>query len=163
MVDKHMYTLANEIYELLKKENKTITTAESCTGGLIGGVITSVPGVSSYYKEGVITYSNKAKEKYLGVKHDTLLKYGAVSHQTALEMAEGILKAADADISLAVTGIAGPDGGTDEKPVGLVYIGLAQKGKDTIYEKFIFPGDRDTVRELTIENALCMAKKVLNS
>lgn len=147
------------IKALVKKLNEkhmTISTAESCTGGMIGASITSVAGASSVYNEGYITYSNDAKEKNLGVLHTTLETYGAVSKQTAIEMADGVRKKSNADIGISVTGIAGPTGGTDEKPVGLVYIGVATK--DVIQaHKFIFSGSRDDVRKSTVETAIRLA------
>lgn len=152
--------MENIVYRLLKEKNYTLTTAESCTGGLIGSIITNVPGISSYYKEGIVTYSNEAKMKYLNVKEETLSMYGAVSEQTACEMAEGALKNADADVAVAVTGIAGPDGGTEEKKVGLVYISVADKDS-TVVEKFQFTGDRQKVRRLAAKNAINMVRKKL--
>ena len=152
--------LENVVYNILKEKNLTLTTAESCTGGLIGSIITNVPGISSYYKEGIITYSNEAKMKYLSVKEETLNQYGAVSEQTAKEMAEGALKNSGADISVAVTGIAGPDGGTAEKKVGLVYIAVADK-ESTNVEKFQFTGTRQKVRRLAAKNAINMVRKKL--
>ena len=117
-------TLEDAVVELLKGKKMTVTTAESCTAGLLAGRIMNVAGASEVYEEGYITYANRAKSKLLGVKEETLEAYGAVSEQTAREMAEGAAKAAGADAALAVTGIAGPGGGTKEKPVGLVYIVL---------------------------------------
>ena len=152
--------LENVVYSILKEKNLTLTTAESCTGGLIGSIITNVPGVSSYYKEGIVTYSNEAKMKYLGVKEETLKEFGAVSYETAKEMAEGALKNTGADIAVAVTGIAGPDGGTAEKKVGLVYISVADKD-NTVVEKFQFTGDRQKVRRLAAKNAINMVRKKL--
>ena len=152
--------LENVVYNILKEKNLTLTTAESCTGGLIGSIITNVPGISSYYKEGIITYSNEAKMKYLSVKEETLNQYGAVSEQTAKEMAEGALKNSGADISVAVTGLAGPDGGTAEKKVGLVYIAVADK-ESTNVEKFQFTGTRQKVRRLAAKNAINMVRKKL--
>ena len=121
-------TLEDAVVELLKGKKMTVTTAESCTAGLLAGRIMNVAGASEVYEEGYITYANRAKSKLLGVKEETLEAYGAVSEQTAREMAEGAAKAAGADAALAVTGIAGPGGGTKEKPVGLVYIGCYVKG-----------------------------------
>lgn len=152
--------LENVVYNILKEKNLTLTTAESCTGGLIGSCITNVPGVSSYYKEGIVTYSNEAKMKYLDVKEETLKELGAVSYETAKEMAEGALKNTGADISVAVTGIAGPDGGTAEKKVGLVYIAVADK-ENTVVEKFQFTGTRQKVRRLAAKNAINMVRKKL--
>ena len=153
-------SLEETVYNLLKEKNLTLTTAESCTGGLVGATITNVPGISLYYKEGFITYSNEAKMKYLGVSKDTLDKYGAVSEQTAKEMARGAVKNTGADIAVSVTGIAGPGGGTDEKRVGLVYIGIADKD-DSYAEKFQFTGDRQKIRRLSAKNAINMVRKKL--
>ncbi|MGN0482970.1 MAG: CinA family protein [Lachnospiraceae bacterium] len=139
--------------ELLEKNHLTISTAESCTGGLIAGTLVNVAGISSYFNEGYVTYANAAKEKLLHVSHETLEKYGAVSPQTAEEMARGCAAAAGSNIGIASTGIAGPDGGTAEKPVGLVYIGCCLDGDVTV-EKHIFNGDRQTVRAQAVEAAL---------
>ena len=149
------------VVEMLLKKQLTITTAESCTGGLIGATLVNVPGVSAVFKEGYITYANESKQKILGVSEDTLEKYGAVSEQTAREMAEGAIKAADADISIAVTGIAGPDGGTDEKPVGLVYMACRYKGK-TVAERHVFDGDRLMVRNTTVLYALDLVQRTIS-
>lgn len=148
--------MINKLVEKLNKKSMTIATAESCTGGMIGACITSVSGASNVYNEGYITYSNDAKEKNLGVSHTTLETYGAVSEQTAREMADGVRRKANADIGIAVTGIAGPTGGTDEKPVGLVYIGVATKD-DVKAHRFVFSGDRDAVRKSTVESAIRLA------
>ena len=148
------YILAETVYRKLKEQGKTLATAESCTGGLIGGALTAVPGVSECYGYGVVTYANEAKEKLLGVKHETLETVGAVSPETARQMAEGALRLSGADIAVAVTGIAGPGGGTAEKPVGLVYIGLALKNSYSKAIKNIFKGDRDEVRTSTVCKAL---------
>ncbi len=148
---------ARILVELLRKKNKTLATAESCTGGLIGGAITSVPGASEVYGFGFITYANEAKERILGVRHETLAAHGAVSPETAAEMAAGARKAGGADIAVAVTGIAGPGGGTPEKPVGLVYVGVAsERGVRTV--KLNLSGDRDAVRRRTVERALDEAR-----
>ena len=149
------------VVEMLLKKQLTITTAESCTGGLIGATLVNVPGVSAVFKEGYITYANESKQKILGVSEDTLEKYGAVSEQTAREMAEGAIKAADADVSIAVTGIAGPDGGTDEKPVGLVYMACSYKGK-TVAQRHVFDGDRLSVRNTTVFYALDLVRRTIS-
>lgn len=149
------------VVELLLKKQLTITTAESCTGGLIGATLVNVPGVSSVFKEGYITYANESKQKLLGVSQDTLAKYGAVSEQTAREMAEGAVKAANADVSIAVTGIAGPDGGTAEKPVGLVYMACAYNGK-TVVRRHVFDGDRLKVRSTTVLYALDLVRRTIS-
>ncbi len=129
----------------------TIATAESCTGGMLGKEITSVSGASEIYGFGFITYANEAKMKLLGVKEETLEKYGAVSEQTAMEMAIGARKNAGSTIAVSTTGIAGPGGGTKEKPVGLVYISLAYDGGAQV-KKLNLKGDRDSVRTQTCEN-----------
>lgn len=153
-------TLEETIVELLKEKGKTVTTAESCTGGLVAGRLLNVPGASSVYMEGYITYSNEAKEKLLGVSHVTLEQYGAVSKETACEMAEGAAKAAGADLAISVTGIAGPDGGTKEKPVGLVYVGCYADGEARAYE-FHFTGNRAKNRESTVAKALTILREAL--
>lgn len=142
---------ATEVCKFLADNQMTIATAESCTGGMIAELLTSVSGASGVFGYGFVTYSNEAKEKLLGVKKETLSQFGAVSSQTVTEMAEGALKAANADIAVSVSGIAGPSGGTKEKPVGLVYVGLSQKGKDTRAIKNNFDGSRDSVRRQTAE------------
>lgn len=153
-------TLEETVVELLKGKGKTVTTAESCTGGLVAGRLLNVPGASSVYMEGYITYSNEAKEKLLGVSHSTLEQYGAVSKETACEMAEGAAKAAGADLAISVTGIAGPDGGTKEKPVGLVYVGCYADGEARAYE-FHFTGNRAKNRESTVAKALTILREAL--
>lgn len=137
-----------------------LTTAESCTGGLLAGRIMNVPGASNVYQEGHITYSNEAKEKILGVKHGTLATHGAVSPQTAAEMAAGAAAAAGASAALSVTGIAGPGGGTREKPVGLVYIGCQVDGRVRV-EEYHFTGSREKNREFAVVNALTILREEL--
>lgn len=153
-------TLEDAVVALLQEKDMTLTTAESCTGGKLSGRIINVSGVSSVYKEGYITYANESKEKILSVKHETLEKHGAVSEETAYEMAVGARKAANADAALAVTGIAGPDGGTKEKPVGLVYIGCAVGDKVTV-QRFQFNGNREKVRDYAVVRALTMLRSAL--
>jgi nicotinamide-nucleotide amidase len=157
---KEEETLEEVIVQLLQKQKKTLVTAESCTGGLLSGQLVNVPGVSSVLKEGFITYSNEAKMKYLGVREETLKKYGAVSSQTAQEMALGAVKAAQADVAISVTGIAGPDGGTEQKPVGLVYIACYADGKVTTKE-YHLKGNRQKIRELTVIYALDLIRRNL--
>lgn len=154
-------TLEESVVKLLKEKKYTITTAESCTGGLIASTIVNVPGSSDVFGQGFVTYSNKAKKKMLGVKKTTLEKYGAVSEQVAKEMAKGARKEAKAGIAVAVTGIAGPGGGTEEKPVGLVYIACATESK-VIVRKFDFNGNRNKIRRLTTANALAMVRMCLS-
>lgn len=129
----------------------SISTAESCTGGMLASKLIDVPGISNSFYEGIVSYSNEAKMKRLGVKKETLERYGAVSEEVAREMVMGLAT----DIALSTTGIAGPDGGTAEKPVGLVYMGI--KVKDKIYvEKRVFRGDRNKVRERTVSHTLLL-------
>ena len=142
---------AKIVCEFLKSQNKILTTAESCTGGMIGELITSVPGSSQVYEYGFITYSNAAKQNLLGVSDKTLSLFGAVSAETVCEMAQGALIASGADIAVSVSGIAGPGGGTEQKPVGLVYVGFCQKGKKEEFFKLMLSGDRDCVRRQTAD------------
>lgn len=157
---KEEETLEMAVVRLLKKYELTVTTAESCTGGLIAARLVNVPGASDVFREGFITYSNKAKRKQLEVSKSTLKKYGAVSEQTAKEMATGGVMAADADACVAVTGIAGPDGGTEEKPVGLVYIAAYMKEKVSV-ERYHFKGDRQKIREQAVVKALDLLRRAI--
>ena len=153
--------LEDVIVRILTEKKFTLTTAESCTGGKLAGRIMNVAGASVVYNEGYITYSNEAKSRLLGVDARTLEQYGAVSPQTAREMAEGAAKAAGADTALSVTGIAGPDGGTKEKPVGLVYIGCFVKGHTRV-EEFRFSGNRQKNRYYAVVRALTLIREELN-
>lgn len=145
-----------KIVETLKARGEVFCTAESCTGGQISKTVTDLAGVSAVFFGGVVSYANEIKEKLLGVRHKTLEKYGAVSEQTAAEMATGAVRALGADFSVAVTGIAGPDGGSEEKPVGLVYIACAIKNGNVKVTKNLFSGDRKAVRDQTTKTALQM-------
>lgn len=149
--------IEDTVVELLLANKLTITCAESCTGGLVSARLINVAGVSDVYRSGYITYANEAKRDLLGVKEETLRKYGAVSEQTAEEMAIGAAQAARADVAIAVTGIAGPGGGTPEKPVGLVYISCYVQGKVTV-QKCNFTGDRLQIREASAEAALALVR-----
>jgi PncC family amidohydrolase len=148
-----MHEVAEAVVNKLKDAGMTVTTVESCTGGLLSATLVDVSGASDVFYQGVVTYANEAKVRLVGVKEATLQEHGAVSEETAREMAEGGAKAANADAALAVTGIAGPGGGTKEKPVGLVYIGCYVNGK-TIVKKNLFTGNRREVREQAVETAL---------
>ena len=165
---KHIYTtdedvtLEMAIVELLKKKEYTITVAESCTGGLLSGRLVSVPGVSDVYKAGFVTYANKAKHKLLGVSKKTLRKYGAVSEECAYEMAFGAAEAAGADVALAITGIAGPDGGSEEKPVGTVYIACCVAGEASVH-RYNFQGNREKIRQSAVSAALRLVYSELAS
>lgn len=151
-------TLEQHVIGLLKRANMTLTTAESCTGGLLAGTLINVPGASEVFNEGYITYANESKHKILGVKNKTLKNEGAVSEACAKEMAKGAAKAAGARAAVAVTGIAGPGGGTEEKPVGLVYISCCIDGKVWV-ECYHLNGDRQKIREITVKRALDMLRR----
>lgn len=153
-------TLEKAVVDLLMANELTVTCAESCTGGMLSARLINVPGVSEVYKSGMVTYSNKAKRRFLGVKKSTLQKYGAVSEQVAEEMAKGAILFTKADVSVAVTGIAGPDGGTEEKPVGLVYIACMVKGNLTV-KKYNFAGNRGRVREASVAAALALLRSCI--
>ncbi len=153
-------SLEETVVELLAKNRLSVTTAESCTGGLIAGTIVNVAGASDVLNEGYVTYSNEAKERLVGVRHETLERFGAVSEETAREMAEGAARRAGADAALSATGIAGPGGGTEEKPVGLVYIGCCLKEKTTV-KKCHFAGNRSENRLDTVRAALTMLKEAI--
>lgn len=146
-------SLEEQVVELLKEKKMKISTTESCTGGFLAGTIVNVSGASEVFDEGYITYSNEAKHKILGVKEETLSQYGAVSEETAKEMASGCAKVSGAQVAVGITGIAGPTGGTKEKPVGLVYMGCYCLGTVKV-KKFIFDGDRNAVRQQSVEEAL---------
>lgn len=154
---KEEETLEMAVVRLLTKHELTVATAESCTGGLIAGRLVNVPGASGVFREGFITYSNKAKRKILDVSKSTLKKYGAVSEQTAKEMATGGVFATDADVCIAVTGIAGPDS-EGEKPVGLVYIACYMKDKVKV-EEYHFKGNREKIREQSVVKALDLLRR----
>lgn len=154
-------TLEQHVIGLLKRKKMTVTAAESCTGGLFASTLINVPGASEVLGESYITYSNEAKHKILGVKNKTLRNEGAVSEKCAEEMAKGAAKAANARAAVSITGIAGPDGGTDEKPVGLVYIGCYIDGRIWV-KSYHMNGDRQKIREVTVKRALDMLRRCIN-
>lgn len=154
-------SLEEKVVKALLAKGFAITTAESCTGGMIASTLINVAGISEIYKEGYITYSNEAKQKLLGVDKEALERFGAVSEIVASQMAQGAALAAGAEAALAVTGIAGPDGGTEEKPVGLVYIGCYLNGKVTVTRNQ-FTGTRLMIRQETTKQALELLLKCLN-
>ena len=157
---KERETLEEAVVKLLHKYELTVTTAESCTGGLVAGRIVNVPGASEVLNQAIVTYANKAKMKMLGVSKKTLKKHGAVSKKTAKEMAKGAAKLAKADVAIAITGIAGPDGGTKEKPVGLVYIGCYVDGDVTVKECH-FTGNREKVRDYAVVTSGDLARRCI--
>jgi nicotinamide-nucleotide amidase len=161
-MDSELYALGEEVGAALKNGNLVLTTAESCTGGWIGEVVTMISGSSAWYDRGFITYTNAAKQQMLGVKAATLREHGAVSEAVVREMAAGALAASGAQIAVSVSGVAGPTGGTPDKPVGTVCIGWARKGGaagaaagvDTHAETCRFQGDREAVRRQSVVRAL---------
>jgi len=149
------------IGKLLSKKQLTISVCESCTGGMLGSVITSIPGSSRYFVGGIITYSDGMKARVVGVKTTTLKRFGAVSAEVAQEMARGVQKKMAADVGVAITGIAGPGGGTAPKPVGLVYIAVAAKKRATV-RRFLFKGGRQKIRKAAVNAALILSRKTLS-
>ena len=153
-------TLEKAVVDLLAANGLTVSCGESCTGGLLSARLINVPGASGVYKSGCVTYTNKAKRKLLGVKKSTLKKYGAISSQTAKEMAKGQAFLAKSDVAVSVTGLAGPDGGTEARPVGLVYIACSVKGDVTVKE-YHFAGNRMAVREAAVSAALVLMRSCI--
>jgi nicotinamide-nucleotide amidase len=147
-------SLARAVGHELKKQGLMLTTAESCTGGWVAQMMTSVAGSSEWFERGFVAYTNLAKREMLGGKTTILSRYGAVSDQTARAMAEGALANSHAQVAIAITGIAGPSGGTPEKPVGTVCFAWAGKKSDTLSRKHIFYGDRESVRRQSVATAL---------
>lgn len=150
MIDEN---ILKKVSNLLKEKKITVATAESCTGGLIAHILTNISGSSDYFDRGVVSYSNKAKIELLGVSERMLKEHGTVSEQVALAMAEGIRVKSGVDIGMATTGIAGPTGGTKEKPMGLVYIAISTSNKTEV-KKFLFSGSRLQNKESTCNAAL---------
>ncbi len=148
--------LEAQVGDLLRAKGWTICLAESCTGGLVMHRLTNVPGSSAYVLGGVVAYSNAVKQALLHVRQGTLIAYGAVSEQTASEMALGVQQLLGADLAVSITGIAGPDGGTKEKPVGLVYIGLAGADGKVTVNRHVWDGDREAVKNASAEAALTL-------
>jgi len=162
---EYLYAFDDENIEdvvarLLLEKNKTLAIAESCTGGLVSHKLTQVPGISNSLDRAIVTYSNRAKEEVLHVKSETLKNYGAVSEQTAVEMAEGARRISNTDIGLSTTGIAGPSGGSKEKPVGLVYMACADSSGCTV-ERHLFIGNRSDIKEMAANAALQLLRKKL--
>jgi nicotinamide-nucleotide amidase len=153
-MDAELYELSGRIGDALKARKLMMACAESCTGGWIGQAVTMVPGSSKWFDRGFVTYTNEAKQDMLGVSAATLQECGAVSEQTVLEMVEGALSRSRAQIAVAVSGIAGPDGGTPQKPVGTVALAWGQKGGASKARSIHFQGDRDAVRRQSVIAAL---------
>lgn len=162
-MDENLYSLATNIGKLLAQKKLHLVTAESCTGGWVAQTITSVPNCSVYFDRGFVTYSNNSKQEMLGVTAEVLEKFGAVSEETAKEMAEGALKYSSADVSLSITGIAGPGGGSPQKPVGTVCFGWAFKGRLTKTTCMHFSGDREDVRRQAVEFVLAELCRIIKN
>ena len=158
---KDIEDAARAIIEDFSARGLTVATAESCTAGLIAGALTEIAGSSSVFDRGFVTYSNEAKEAMIGVSAETLKAHGAVSRPTALEMAEGALRQSGATVTVAVTGIAGPGGGSPEKPVGLVHLAAARKGRETLHREMRYGNiGRSAVRLATVRTALEMLAEI---
>jgi nicotinamide-nucleotide amidase len=153
-MDAELYSLAGRVGDALKARSQVLCTAESCTGGWIGQALTMVPGSSKWFDRGFVTYTNEAKQEMLGVTADTLKKYGAVSEQAVIEMARGALARSRAQVVVAVSGIAGPSGGSKNKPVGTVCLAWGRAGEEPAAKTVHFQGDRDAVRRQTVIAAL---------
>ncbi len=154
MTDGEIATLAAELGRRLAARRALVTTAESCTGGLVAGAITDIAGSSGWFERGYVTYSNDAKMELLGVLPETLTRYGAVSEETARAMAEGALRVGRSDFAVAITGVAGPAGGTAAKPVGMVCFGWAVRDGPALLATRHFPGDRAAVRRASVIHSL---------
>ena len=155
-----MNDLSSKVVRILTKKKLSVSFAESCTGGLLASTITSISGSSKVFNMGIITYSNNAKVKFLKIPKKTITKYGAVSYETCISMVKNLSKISKSNISISITGIAGPNGGTKEKPVGLVYIGF-KKGSKIIIKKYLFENKkRIRIQKATVNEAL---KMVLNT
>ncbi|EKT59424.1 nicotinamide-nucleotide amidase [Providencia sneebia] len=164
--ESHLETLSIQLGQYLKQQGKTITCAESCTGGWIAKVLTDIAGSSDYFHRGFVTYSNEAKHQMVGVSEEALQQFGAVSQQVVAEMALGALNEADADFAISVSGIAGPGGGSAEKPVGTVWFGFAYKSPvgqpDVMTKQCVFQGDRNLVRFQSTSYALETLLQIIN-
>lgn len=161
MFDKPIIAAAADILDACRAAGLTLATAESCTGGLVAGCLTAVPGSSDVVERGFVTYSNQAKTDMLGVPAGLIEAEGAVSEAVARAMAEGVLEHSPASLSVAVTGIAGPGGGTQSKPVGLVHIAAAKRGGEVIHERQVFAGNRDVVRLAAVAAAFDLMRRLL--
>jgi nicotinamide-nucleotide amidase len=156
MFDHEMRDAAERVLHACRKRKLKVVTAESCTGGLVAATLTAIAGSSDVVDRAFVTYANEAKREMLGVPWDALLGHGAVSDPVARAMAAGALARSGADLAVSVTGVAGPGGGTEEKPVGLVYLAAMRLGHEPIAERHVFPGDRDSIRRVSVLTALAM-------
>ena len=155
------HAAAQAVIDLCREREWTLATAESCTGGLVGAALTALAGASDVYVGGVVAYSNEVKRSQLGVATESLREHGAVSAETAVSMAAGARRALDADVGVSVTGVAGPEGGTAEKPVGLVFI-TVETPEDQSTERLQLDGDRNAIREGATRRALLLLERVLS-
>lgn len=161
MSTKKLKKKAEKLLSAYRRKKLKLVTAESCTGGMLAATLTDIPGASDVFDRGFITYSNQSKAELLGVPPGVIARHGAVSAEVAEAMARGALRRADADLAIAITGIAGPGGGTKKKPVGLVYLAVASNHyRDAVVEKCNFKGKRDAVRESSVNRSLTMLKKL---
>ena len=156
MFDHEMREAAERVLIACRKRKLKVVTAESCTGGLVAATLTAIAGSSDVVERGFVTYANEAKREMLGVPWDALLGHGAVSEPVARAMAAGALAHSQADIAVSVTGVAGPGGGTEDKPVGLVHLAAVRSGHEPTAERHVFPGDRDVIRRVSVLTALAM-------
>ncbi len=163
MISDEGRRLAAHLIEACRARGLTIGVAESCTGGLIGGSLTAIPGSSLVFDRGFITYSNPAKTELLGVAGDLLADHGAVSEPVARAMVAGVMARTPVDLGVAVTGIAGPGGGSATRPVGLVHMAAARRHGETLHQRCVFPGDRDAVRAATVDAALMLLGRLVES
>ena len=152
--EQELADLAEQLGECMKAKGMKLASAESCTGGWLAKIITDLPGSSAWFTGSVVSYSNAAKQSLLGVNESTLNEFGAVSGETVLEMTDGLFSHTDADVAVSISGIAGPDGGTDAKPVGLVWLSWGKRDKSVFANPFNFDGDREVVRKQSIKQAL---------
>ena len=155
-------TYPGAVGRTLRNKGLTLAVAESCTGGMLGSLLTSVPGSSEYLLFDAVTYSNASKTNVLGVSEETLRGFGAVSEETAMAMVRGVLRASDADLGVSITGVAGPGGGTDDKPVGTVWIGIGSRAGAVFAKRFLFRGDRERIRVMSTYTALRLVQELAN-
>ena len=154
VLEQELKDLAEQLGGCMTKLGLKLASAESCTGGWLAKVITDIPGSSAWFTGSVVSYSNEAKQSLLGVSENTLKEFGAVSGETVLEMSDGLFAHTEADVAISVSGIAGPDGGSEDKPVGLVWLSWGKRGKSVFANPFNFDGDREEVRKQSIKQAL---------
>ena len=154
VTEQELKDLAEQLGECMKVKGLMLASAESCTGGWLAKIITDIPGSSAWFTGSVVCYSNESKHSLLGVDENTLKEFGAVSGETVLELSDGLFSHTDADVAVSVSGIAGPDGGSDDKPVGLVWLSWGKRDKSVHANPFNFSGDREEVRKQSIKQAL---------